>query len=94
MAISNEIQENKPKFNDMKVNYGSTQVLKMVMYNGNSQKFTWNIKYPNTNVTKTTVEALINEMSTDEFLYYKNAEVSGLDDAYIYETSTIEIPSN
>jgi len=79
---------------DVRVNYGTTRVLKMIFYCNGGSRMTWNLKYPRTDLTKVEViNGFMNEAINDDFIIYKGNEAIEVVDAYIYETRTIEINS-
>lgn len=78
----------------VKVNYGTVRVLKMV-FACNAMTMTWNLKYPRNDLTKIEViNGVMNEMIQDNAILYKNSEATEVKDAYIYETRTIQMPAS
>lgn len=79
---------------DVRVNYGSTEVLKMVFVCNGGYTTTWNVKYPKDGLTKLEVKNLMTDMITNEYIVYNGNEITEIKEAYIYVTQYVEIPTN
>lgn len=90
-AVLNTVNGEKK---NLRINYGTTKVLKMVFIISGGKTMTWNLKYPKNNLTKVEVAGVMNEMIEDNAILYNNSEATEIKEAYIYETSYIDIPNS
>lgn len=96
MADTQEVKTSETtatdKLKEVRANYGTTRVLKMVFICDGGRKLTWNLKYPRADLTKVEViNGFMQDAITEDFILYNGHEASEAEDAYIYETRTIEI---
>lgn len=75
----------------LRVNYGTTDVLKMTFVVMGGRTCTWNLKYPKTGLTKVQVAAFMNSIISDDAISYNGFEATEIKDAYIYETQYVEL---
>lgn len=90
-AVLNTVNGEKK---NLRINYGTTKVLKMVFIVNGGKTMTWNLKYPKNDLTKVEVAGVMNEMIEDNAILYNNSEATEIKEAYIYETSYIDIPNS
>lgn len=69
----------------------TTNVLRMIFTLANTKTKTYNLADPATGLTLAAVQAVMNNMITNEVVLVNNVEATAFKDAYIYQTNKIDL---
>lgn len=69
----------------------NTRVLKVILSLPDGKNLTYSLADPVSNLAKTQVETLFNDMITESFILVNDVEPDKFKDAYIYETNKIAL---
>lgn len=69
----------------------TTNVLRMIFTLANTKTKTYNLADPANGLTLAAVQAVMNDMITNEVVLVNNVEATAFKDAYIYQTNKIDL---